>query len=86
MADLVRYVKWVERMRVGQERRGTHPFCDLVPRAGGPQDKGPEMAEDRLRRMLAGALAGLHLDGPTEWGRRPKVQKLRELLQKEGWY
>ena len=69
-----------------QELRGTHPFRDLVHRAGRLQDKGPEMAEGRWRRMLGEALRGVDVDGPRERGRNPRVQMLRELLQTVGWY
>ena len=34
LAELVCYVKWAGRTRGGQERRRTHPFHDLVHRAG----------------------------------------------------
>ena len=84
MAELVRYVKWAGRTREGREQRGTHPFRDLVRRAGRPQDSVLGMAEDMLRRMLAEALPGLVMDGPRERGRTPTVQMLRELLQSEG--
>ena len=47
VAELVRHVKWAGRTRRERERRETYPFGDLVHRAGRPQDKGPEMAEDR---------------------------------------
>ena len=37
VAELVRYVKWAGRTRKRRERRGTHPFSDLVGRAGRPR-------------------------------------------------
>ena len=40
VAELVRYVKWAGRKRGGRERRGTHPFSDLVGRAGRPRERG----------------------------------------------
>ena len=40
MAELVRYVKWAGGTRGRRERRGTHPFSDLVGRAGRPGEKG----------------------------------------------
>ena len=84
MAELVGYVKWAGRRRGGREECGSHPFRNVVHRAGRPQDKGPEMAEDRWRRMLGEALPGLDLEGPKERGRKPRVLMLRELLQREG--
>ena len=44
------------------------------------------MEEGRWRRMLREALPGVSLDCPREGGKRPRVQMLRELLQKEGLY
>ena len=38
----------------------------------------------RWRRMLGEALPGLSLDAPRKKGRKPRVQMLRELLQREG--
>ena len=46
MAELFRYVKWAGRTR-GGGGPGTHPFRDLVHRAGRPQGKGLEMEEGR---------------------------------------
>ena len=86
MAELVCYVKWAGRMRGGQEKRGTRPFCNLVSRAGRPQEKGPQMEEGRLRRMLGEALPGVHLDCSKARGKNPRDRMPRELLQREGWY
>ena len=86
MAELVRYVKWAGRTRGRQERTGTHPFSDLVGRAGRPGERGPEMEEGRWTRMLGEALPGVNLDCPREKGTKPRVRMLRELLQREGWY
>ena len=69
VAELVRYVKWVGRTRGRRERRGTHPFSDLVGRAGRPGETGPEMEEGRWRRMLGEALLGVNL----EKGSKPRV-------------
>ena len=80
MAGLVRYVKWAGRTRGVREQRGTHPFRDLVHRAGRPHDKGTGMEEDRRRRMLGEVLPGVDLQGPKERGRKPRVQMLREGL------
>ena len=66
LAELVRYVKWAGRTRGRRERTGTHPFSDLVGRAGRPGERGPEMEEGRWRRMLGEALPGLNLDCPQE--------------------
>ena len=71
---------------VGRQRRGTHPFSDLVSRAGRPRERGPEMEEGRWRRMLGEALPGVSLDCPQEQGKKNRVRVLRELLQQEGWY
>ena len=86
MAELVRYVKWAGRTRGRRERRGTHPFSDLVGRAGRPGERGPEMEEGQWRRMLGEALPGLNLDCPQEKGSELWARMLRELLQREGWY
>ena len=86
MAELVRYLKWARSTRGGQERSRTHPFRDLIHRAGRPQNKGPEMAEGRSRRMLGEALPALDLESPKERGKQPRVQMLRELLQRKGRY
>ena len=83
---LIRYLKWAGRTRGGRERRGTRPFSDLVSRAGRPRERGPEMEEGRWRRMLGEALPGVSLDCPRERGKKPSVQMLRELLQREEWY
>ena len=44
------------------------------------------MVEVRWMRMLGDALPELDLDSPRERGRRPRVQMLGELLQREGCY
>ena len=86
MAELVRYVKWAGGTRGRRDRRGTHPFSNLVSRAGRPGERGPEMEEGRWRRMLGEALPGVNLDCPQEMGKKPRVRMLRELLQRGGWY
>ena len=86
VAELVRYVKWAGRTRGRWEGRGTHPFSDLVGRAGRPGERGQEKEEGRWRRMLGEALPGVNLDCPQEKGSKPRVRMLRELLQREGWY
>ena len=86
VAELVRYAKWAGKTRGRRERRGTHPFGDLVGRAGKPRERRPEMHEARWRRMLGEALPGVRLDCPQEKGKKPRVQMLRELLQRDGRY
>ena len=86
VADLARYVKWDGKTRGMREERGLRPFSDLVGRAGGARERGPEMDERRWRRMLGAALPGVRLDCPQEKGKKPRVQMLRELLQREGRY
>ena len=86
MAELVRYVKWAGRTRGRRERRGTHPFSDLVRRAERPGERGPEMEEGQWRRMLGEALPRVSLECPQEKGKKPRVRMLRELLQREAWY
>ena len=66
--------------------RRTHPFSNLVSRAGRPGGRGPEMEEGGWRRMLGEALPGVNLDCPREKQRKPRVRMLRELLQRDGWY
>ena len=44
------------------------------------------MDEGRWRRMLGAALPGVRLDCPREKGKKPRVQVLRELVQREGRY
>ena len=63
---------------------GPRPFSDLVGRAGRPRARGPEMDEGRWRRMLGVALPGVRLDCPQEKRKKPRVQMLRELLQRGG--
>ena len=86
VAELARYVKWAGKTRGRQEKRGPRPFSDLVGRAGKPRERGPAMDEGRWRRMLGAALPGVRLDCPQEKGKKPRVQMLRELLQREGRY
>ena len=86
VAELARYLKRAGKTRGRREKRGTRPFSDLVGRAGRPRERGPEKDEGRWRRMLAAALPGVCLDCPQEKGKKPRVQMLRELLQREGWY
>ena len=86
VAELVRYLKWAAKTRGRREKRGTRPFSDLVGRAGRPRERGPEMDEERWRRMLGEALPEMRLDCPQEKGKKPRVQMLRELLQREGRY
>ena len=86
MAELARNVKWAGKTRGRREKRGPRPFSDLVGRAGRPRERGPEMDEGRWRRMLRLALPGVRLDCPQEKRKKPKVQMLRELLQREGRY
>ena len=50
------------------------------------QGKGPEMDEGRWRRMLGAGLPGVRLDCLQEKGKKPRVQMLDELLQREGQY
>ena len=86
VAELARYVKWAGKTRGRRDKRGPRPFSDLVGRAGRPGERGPEMEEWRWRRMLGAALPGVRLDCPQEKGKKPRVQMLRELLQREGRY
>ena len=86
VAELVRYVKGAAMTRGRWERRGIHPFSNLVGRAGSPGERGPEMEEGRWRTMLGEALPRLNLDCPQEKVSKPRVRMLRELLQREGWY
>ena len=86
VAELPCYVKWAGKTRGRREKRGTRPFSDMVDRAGRPRGRGPEMDEGRWRRMLGAALLGVRLDCPQEKAKKPRVQMLRELLQREGRY
>ena len=86
VAELARYVKFAGKTRGRREKRGTRPFSALVGRAGRRRERGPEMDEGRWRRMLGVALRGVRLDCPQEKGKKPRVQMLRELLQREGRY
>ena len=86
MAELARYVKWAGKTRGRRDKRGPRPFSDLVGRAGRPGERGPEMEEWRWSTMLGAALPGVRLDCPQEKGKKPRVQMLRELLQREGRY
>ena len=86
VAELARYVKWAGKTRGRRDKRGPRPFSDLVGRAGRPGERGPEMQEWRWRRMLGAALPRVRLDCPQEKGKKPRVQMLRELLQREGRY
>ena len=83
---LYRYVKWAGKTRGRREKRGPRPFSDLVGRAGRPRERGPEIDEGWWRRILGAALPGVRLDCPREKGKKPRVQMLRELLQREGRY
>ena len=85
-AELVRYVNLAGRTRGGRQKRGTCSFSDLVGRAGRPRERGPEMEGGRWSRMLGEALLGVSLNCPQERGKKPRVRKVRELLQREGWY
>ena len=42
------------------------------------------MKEWRWKSMLVAALPGVRLHCPQEKGKKPRVQMLRELLQREG--
>ena len=86
VAELARYVKWAGKTRGRREKRGPRPFSDLVGRAGRPRERGPEKDEGRWRRMLGAALPGVRLDCLQEKGKKPRVQMLREVLQREGRY
>ena len=44
------------------------------------------MEEWRWRGVLGAALPGMRLDYTQDKGRKPRVQKLRELLRREGQY
>ena len=44
------------------------------------------MEEGCWRRMQEEALLGVSLGCPREREKKPRVRKLRELLQQEGWY
>ena len=50
------------------------------------QEREPELDEGRRTRLLGEALPGVSLDCPREKGKKPRVQMLRELLQREGRY
>ena len=86
MAELARCVKWAGKTTGRRKKRGACSFSHLVGRAGRPRERGPEMDEGRWRRMLGAALPGVRLDCPKEKGKKPRVQMLRELLQREGRY
>ena len=86
VAELARYVKWAGKTRGRRDKRGPRPFSDLVGRAGRPGERGPEMNEGRWRRMLGAEPPGVRLDCPQEKGKKPRVQMLRELLQRQGRY
>ena len=86
VAELARYVKWAGKTRGRRDKRGPRPFSELVSRAGRPGERGPEVEEWRWRRMLGAALPGVRLDCPQKKGNKPRVQMLRELLQREGRY
>ena len=86
VAQLARYMKLAGKTRGRREKRGPRPFSDLVGRAGRPRERGPEMDEGWWRRMLGAALPGMRLDCPQKKGKKPRVQMLRELLQREGRY
>ena len=64
VGELVCYVKTggEDKGRTGEA--GSHPFSDLVGRTRRPRERGPEMEEGRLRRMLAEALPGMSLECP----------------------
>ena len=79
-------MKWAGKTRGRREKRGTRPLSNLVGMAGRPRERGPEMDEGRSRRMLGEALPGVSLDCPRKNGRKPRVQMLRKLLQREGRY
>ena len=85
VAELVRFVKGAGRTRGGR-RPGTHPFRDLVHRAGRPRDRGPELEEGRWLRMREAALPGVDPDDPGERWSRPRMHMPRELLQREARY
>ena len=86
VAELVRYVKWAGKTRGRRGKSGTRFFSDLIGRAGRPRERGRELDEGRWRRMLRGALPGVSLDCPQKKGKKPRVQMLQELLQREGRY
>ena len=86
VAELALYVKWAGKTRGRREKRVPRPFSDLVGRAGRPRERGLEMDEGRWRRMLGAALPGVRLDCPQDRGKKPRIQMLRELLQREGRY
>ena len=86
MAELARYVKGAGKTRGRRDKRGPRPSSDLVGRAGRPGERGPEMDEGRWRRMLGAVLPGVRLDCPQEKRKKPRVQMLRELLQRQGRY
>ena len=86
VAELARYVKWAGKTRGRRDKRGPRSFSDLVGRAGRPGERGPEMDEGRWRRMLGAEPPGVRLDCPQEKGKKPRVQMLRELLQRQKRY
>ena len=79
-------VREAGKTRGRREERGPRLFSDLVGRAGRPRERGSEMDKGRWRRMLGAALRGVRLVCPQEKGKKPRVQMLRELLQREGRY
>ena len=79
-------MKWAGKTRGRRDKRGPRPFSDLVGRAGRPGERGPEMNEGPGRRMLGAEPPGVRLDCPQEKGKKPRVQMLRELLQRQGRY
>ena len=85
VAALGCYAKWTGRTR-GRRKFRTHRFRHLVHRAGRRRDRGPEMEEGWWRRLLEAALPGLDLDDHGEVGSKPRMQLLREPLQREGGY
>ena len=72
-----------DREMAARERRVREEEEAWPGRAGRPRGRGPEMEECRWTRMLGEALPGVSLDCPWERGKKPRVRKLRELLQRD---
>ena len=85
VTELVSYVKWARRTRGGGRSQG-HRLQRPGRRGGEAKGKGACDGGGPVEEDAGRGTPRVSLDCPRERGKKPRVQMLRELLQKEGWY
>ena len=85
VAELVRYVKWAGWTK-GASGAQDSPVSGPRPQGGAATEQGAGDCGGQVEEDAGGSTRRGDLDGPRERGRRPIVQMLEELVQRERRY